>query len=341
MTNVDEKYNEILRYILENGVKKDTRSGPVLSVFGMMARFDLKNGLPVLTTRKVFLRGVIEELVWFLSGNTNIKPLVEKGVNIWNADAERYFNELIDKNNAIRKEFNSKHPEVNDNEYIYEHPTHEEFMQGVLDGNSLLIFNDKWLQGKSIFHRGYDNVRFGDLGPVYGKNWRKFGINGVDQVENLINKLRTNPDDRRLLITGYNPDDVNTAALPPCHLLYQFYTTPMDNGRRKLSCALYCRSQDFLLGTVFNWASASILTYMIAQVVDMEVGELVWIGGDVHVYENQLPMAEELLKREGYDTLPSLELDTDIKNINDFKYEHFRIGDYVSDPPIKIPLSVG
>ena len=193
MTNVDKTYNDILKYVLENGVKKETRSGPVRSVFGMTARFDLSKGLPVLTTRKVFLRGVIEELIWFLSGNTNIKPLLEKGVNIWNADAERYLNEQIDKNGNP-----------------YGHPMHDEFIQGVLDEKEIHFVNG------NIF-------KYGDLGPVYGKNWRNFGVNGVDQVKNLIEKLKNNPNDRRMLITGYNPDDVENAALPPCHLLYQFF----------------------------------------------------------------------------------------------------------------------
>lgn len=309
MTNVDEIYNEILSFILKNGVKKETRSGLVRSVFGRYARFDLSNGIPVLTTRKVFLRGVIEELLWFLSGKTNIKPLLEKGVNIWNADAERYLNEKIDKANK-------------DGE-VLRHPTHEEFIQGVLDGKKIGTYT------------------YGDLGPVYGKNWRHFGVNDVDQVKNLIDKLKTNPNDRRMLITGYNPDDVNEAALPPCHLLYQFYTTPIEGGRRKLSCSLYCRSQDFLLGTVFNWASASILVYMIAKVVGMEPGELVWFGGDVHVYENQIAMTDELFSRKGFDKLPTLKFAREINDIDDFKYEDFIIEGYESDPPIKIPLSVG
>ena len=324
MTNVDQDYKNKLGYILEEGVKKETRSGLVRSVFGMISRFNLSKGLPVLTTRKVFLRGVIEELIWFLSGNTNIKPLLEKGVNIWNADAERYLNELIDKNNKI-SEYGGK------TDFIYRHPTHDEFIQGVLNEEKITIFNEN----------GSNEIKYGDLGPVYGKNWRSFGVNHVDQVRNLIEKLKAKPNDRRLLITGYNPDDVDTAALPPCHLLYQFYVTPNDKGKSKLSCSLYCRSQDFLLGTVFNWASAAILTCMIAKIVDMEPGELIWVGGDVHVYENQLKMADELLLRNGYDTLPKLKFARDIKDIDDFKYEDFIIEGYKSNGPIKIPLSVG
>ena len=324
MTDVDETYNSILKYILKNGVKKETRSGLVRSCFGGYARFELSEGLPVLTTRKVFLRGVIEELIWFLSGNTNIKPLLEKGVNIWNADAERYLNELIDKNNKISESDGKA-------DFIYKHPTHDEFIQGVLNEEKITIFNEN----------GSNEIKYGDLGPVYGKNWRHFGVNDVDQVKNLIEKLKTNPNDRRLLITGYNPDDVDTAALPPCHLLYQFYVTPNDKGKPKLSCSLYCRSQDFLLGTVFNWASAAILTCMIAKIVDMEPDELIWVGGDVHVYENQLEMVDELLLRNGYDTLPQLKFARDVKDIDDFKYEDFIIEGYKSNDPIKIPLSVG
>ncbi len=363
MTYVDKTYKEIMNSILADGVSKNTRSGDVISVFGRTARFNLRDGLPVLTIKKVFLRGIIEELLWFISGETNIKPLLEKGINIWNDDAERYFHEKLERHNQIAQKFGMKH-------HLKEKPTHDRFLEMVLEGKYIYFFEEKY------YTDGDNNAKtrytFGDLGPVYGKNWRKFGINSIDQVKKLITKLKTDPNDRRLLITGYNPDDVETAALPPCHLLYQFYTKPMLNSERfdwllnhsngqydewkcptsemldslnvpklKLSCMLYCRSQDFLLGTVFNWASASLLTYMIAEVCNMDVDELIWTGGDVHIYENQMAAVDELNARQGTNSLPRLRFARKIDNIDNFRYDDFIIEGYKSDPVLKIPLSTG
>ena len=329
MALADKEFKRILRYVLDNGVEKETRSGLVKSCFGMTARFNIGEELPLLTIRKVFTRGIIEELLWFLSGSTNIKPLVEHDVNIWTDDAWRYYNERI--NNCV----------VTDGKVAN---TKDDFIKSVINGDKCTFING-------------ESYTFGDLGPVYGKNWRSFGINGIDQVAKVIDTLKTNPNDRRMLITGYNPDDVGTAALPPCHLLYQFYTSPMtvedvENWKLshkdqetvptlKLSCSLYCRSQDFLLGTVFNWVSASILTAMIAEVVGMGVGELVWFGGDVHVYMNQIEAADELLKRLWTDCKPRLCFARRVKGIDDFEASDVIIKDYHPQAPIKIPLSVG
>lgn len=358
MTNVDEQYIEILDSILDYGVNKETRSGKVISTFGQTARFNLNEGLPILTIKKVFLRGIIRELLWFISGDTNMRTLLVNGVNIWNDDAERYFHELLDKHNEADRRYNKSRNQ-------YQKPSTEEFLDSVRERKELTFRFEKYYT--ECDNNDVRKYVFGDLGPVYGKNWRRFGVNFVDQVKILINKLKNTPNDRRLLITGYNPDDVDTAALPPCHLLYQFYTKPMTAFERalwykcrtgkenasedelnangvpslKLSCMLYCRSQDFLLGTVFNWASAALLTHMIAEVCNMGVDELIWFAGDVHVYENQLSTVDELESREGFDTLPKLKFKRKVNDIDDFKYEDFIIEDYQSDPIIKIPLSTG
>lgn len=346
MTNVDTQYKHILKDIVEKGEERETRSGTVLSTFGHTARFNISKSIPIITLRKVFLRGVIEELLWMISGCTNVKPLLEKGVNIWNADAERHYRKLIDINNSI-----------DGSEHVDAVETTEEFLDNVLKGNKLTLVRHK---GEN--YTEHYQYTFGDLGPVYGKNWRSFGENGIDQIANIIDKLKNNPTDRRIMLTGYNPNDVEDAALPPCHLLYQFYATPLSTRRRrvvandssltdqqldeigipkaKLSCMLYCRSQDLMLGTVFNWASATILTYMIAEVCNMLPNELIWVGGDTHVYMNQLPQAQEVLKRHGTDSMPTLRFKRKITSIDDFHYDDFIIENYEAEEPIKIPLSV-
>ena len=332
MAETDITFKKLLKEILDNGVEKTTRSGDVISTFGMSARFNIAKEFPILTLRRVFLRGIITELLWFLSGDTNIKPLVEQRVHIWTQDAYRYYYELLSKYtcNAERKK-------------------------------SILQFTTAILNGEQVIMTKPDGTEFtytfGDLGPIYGKNWRHFGVNNVDQVADVINKLKTSPNDRRMLITGYNPDDVSEAALPPCHLLYQFYTSPMTEEDKelwkethegknetpslKLSCSLYCRSQDFLLGTVFNWASASIMTAMIAETVGMGVGDLYWTGGDVHVYKNQLEAAEELLKREPISCTPRLKIANRGQGIDEYEVSDITVENYEALPPIKIELSVG
>lgn len=353
MNYVDEQYINLLKDILENGVEKETRSGRVLSVFGRMLRFPLQgNHLPILTTKKMFYRGCIEELLWFLSGVTNIKPLLEKNVHIWDDDAYRFYKTKVEASNKV---FGTN----------YEIVSKEDFLKKALWGE--------------VLSKTY---KFGDLGPVYGHQWKNFGNSGVDQIQNIIETLKTNPNDRRMICVAYNPSDVAKMALPPCHTMFQMYTRQLSRNEiwdaflRKypdekdlylkfksgklpkdfvfgefikkhdlpeygISCMWSQRSCDVPLGLPFNILSYACLTYMIAEVVNMVPDMLIGSLGDCHIYLNQMDGVNEQLKRQGSTVLPTLKFGRHVDNINDFKYEDFIIQDYVSDPIIKFPLSVG
>lgn len=340
MNNVDKQYLNLLQDILENGVYKETRAGWVKSLFGKQMRFNLKEGLPILTTKKVFVKGIIHELLWFLNGNTNIKYLVDNNVHIWDDDAFRYYLELCKKDNidALDKETFLKMVQIE---------AKQEF-NGIL-------------------------YKFGDLGKVYGHQWRKQGEKQIDQIKNIIETLKTNPDDRRMICMAWNANDFNEMALPPCHYGFQVYTrelTPTErlewlwehsNGeynewksptkqslddlgvpQRELSLMWSQRSCDFGLGFCFNLLSYSILLAMLAQCVNMTCGDVICSLGDVHIYENHIEGLTEQLNRNPFKyDLPKLELNPNVKNINDFTYDDIKIIGYESYPIIKLPLSVG
>ena len=289
-----QQYLDLCRHVLEHGEKREDRTGTgTISTFGYQMRFDLTKGFPLLTTKKVFYRGIFEELLWFLSGNTNIKPLVDKKVGIWNEwPYDKY----------------SKSPD-------FKGETLEEFIEKIRDDHE---FADK----------------YGNLGPVYGKQWRDF--NGVDQISQLIDGIKNNPFSRRHLVVAYNPGEVKDMALPPCHSLFQFYVSA---DGKKLSCQLYQRSGDVFLGVPFNIASYSLLLAMVAQVCDLEPYEFVHTFGDVHIYLNHLDQINEQLSRTPR-PLPKLVLNKDVKNIFDFKYEDIKIEDYDPYPAIKGAVSV-
>lgn len=346
MNKVDKQYLELLQRILDKGVEKETRSGKVKSVFGHHMKFDLSEGLPILTTKKMFVKGVIYELLWFLNGDTNICYLVENGVNIWNGDAFRFYTEITGDDSINQ----------------------DEFLEKVLNHEIIEVSNEH-------YHELFDNrttipYKFGDLGPIYGKQWRAFGENGVDQVQQLIKSLKNNPDDRRMIVTAHNPDVIDDIALPACHTFFQCYTRKLSLSERavwlfnhcidgtayththesydelgvpsrELSLMFSCRSQDVPLGTPYNILSYGILTHMLAHITNMTVGELIYMGGDCHIYENQIEGVKEQLSRKGYDKLPKLVFNREISKIEDFKYEDFNIIGYESDSTIKFPLSVG
>ena len=352
--DVDEQYINLVKSIIANGEVKDTRAGKTRSLFGQQLRFNLKDGLPMLTTKKMFSKGVIHELLWFLKGDTNIKYLVDNGVHIWDDDAYRYYLEL-----------NKYWRGPNGLEDVYDKET---FLKMVKLGS----FSEKILnQDKSRYH-------YGDLGPVYGAQWVKWG--GVNQIEKLIDTLKNNPDDRRMIISAWNVDEIPNMALPPCHYCCQFYTKKMtiedrkqyfienllndenkyvyENTKlsemesffnemnvptRKLSCMWNQRSVDCGLGLGFNIMSYGLLTHMIAQCVNMDVDELIFNGGDVHIYENHIQtFLDTQNKRNAHRyALPKLYLNKDVKNIGDFKYEDFTIKGYESYPTVKYELNVG
>jgi thymidylate synthase len=272
------EYHDLLRLVLENGNERTDRTGVgTISVFGAQARFDLRENFPALTTKKLHLKSIIYELLWFLRGDTNTRFLNEHGVSIW----------------------------------------------------------DEWADEN------------GDLGRVYGAQWRDWhGANGVhvDQIKNVIQQIKTNPQSRRLLVSAWNPSEVEQMALPPCHVLFQFYvSTPADssNGENdgELSCQLYQRSADLFLGVPFNIASYSLLTLMMAQVCGLRPGEFVHTFGDLHLYLNHIDQAREQLTR-ACRPLPTMRLNPAVKNIEDFRFEDFQLLNYDPHPSIKAPIAV-
>lgn len=287
-----KQYLDLCRYILENGHQKADRTGTgTISVFGYQMRFNLSEGFPLLTTKRVHLKSIIHELLWFISGSTNIRPLVLNDVRIWNDWPYAKYSKSKD----------------------FQGETIEEFAEKIKNDEK---FAEVW----------------GDLGPVYGKQWRNF--DGVDQLSNLIKEIKTNPNSRRLIISAWNPKEVADMALPPCHSFMQFY---VNEG--KLSCQLYQRSGDVFLGVPFNIASYSLFTMMIAQVCGLEPGDFVHTLGDAHIYLNHLEQVNRQLKRTPH-PLPQMKINPNVKSIFDFKYEDFELVGYDPYKGIKGKVAV-
>ncbi|AHF60868.1 thymidylate synthase [Spiroplasma mirum ATCC 29335] len=283
-----KQYLTMAQFILDNGlVKQDRTNTGTISYFGYQMRFNLAEGFPLLTTKKVHFKSVVYELLWFIKGDTNIKYLVNHNVRIWNEWPYEKYTKSSDYQNETLAEF------------VEKIETNDEFAQ-----------------------------KHGDLGPVYGKQWRNF--EGVDQLANLIDNLKTNPYSRRHILSAWNPKEVDNMALPPCHTLVQFYVS-QDN---KLSCQLYQRSADVFLGVPFNIASYALLTYMIAQVCGFELGDFVYSFGDCHIYQNHLAQINEQLTRTPR-ALPTLKLNADVKSLFDFTYEDIVLENYDPYPAIK------
>ena len=264
---IEHQYEDLMRYVFFHGVNKSDRTGTgTRSVFGYQMRFNLQNGFPLVTTKKLHLRSIIHELLWFLKGDSNIRYLHENGVTIW----------------------------------------------------------DEWADEN------------GDLGPVYGVQWRNWrgADKNVDQIAELVHTIKTNPDSRRMIVTAWNVAELPKMALPPCHMMFQVYVA---DG--KLSCQLYQRSCDIFLGVPFNIASYSLLTHMLAQQCDLEVGDFVWTGGDCHLYNNHFDQAALQLSREPR-PLPTMRINPDVRSIFDFKYEDFLLEGYDPHPAIKAPIAV-
>lgn len=263
-----KQYHDLMQHVLDNGVDKSDRTGTgTRSVFGHQMRFDLNEGFPAITTKKLHLRSIIHELLWFLQGDTNIKYLKENGVKIW----------------------------------------------------------DEWADED------------GNLGPVYGYQWRSWPTASgehIDQITQLIDQIKNNPDSRRLIVSAWNVGEVQNMALPPCHTFFQFYVA---NG--KLSCQLYQRSADIFLGVPFNIASYALLTMMIAQVCDLQLGDFVHTFGDAHLYSNHIEQAELQLSRD-FRTLPTMQINPKVESIFDFKFEDFELQNYDPHPHIKAPVAV-
>ncbi|HLC76413.1 MAG TPA: thymidylate synthase [Candidatus Peribacterales bacterium] len=288
-------YLDLLQHILDHGTTKDDRTHTgTLSVFGYQMRFPLDQGFPLLTTKKVFMRGITHELLWFVSGDTNIKTLVDQGVNIWN--------EWPYKNYSTSPEYK---------------------------GETLEVFVEK-IRTDAAFAKTW-----GELGPVYGKQWRNFG--GIDQLTWVIEEIKRNPNSRRLIISAWNPveiEEMAKAGLPPCHTLFQFY---VSDG--KLSCQLYQRSADVFLGVPFNIASYALLTHMVAQACDLAVGDFVHTFGDAHLYLNHIDQVHEQLARTPR-ALPQLKLNPAVKDLFAFTFSDIEVLNYDPHPAIKAPIAV-
>ncbi|WP_258105063.1 thymidylate synthase [Marinoscillum sp. MHG1-6] len=300
-----KQYLDLMQHILDEGTVKSDRTGTgTKSVFGYQMRFDLSEGFPLVTTKKTHLKSIIHELLWFLQGDTNIRYLVQNGVNIWNEwPFQNYLNEsgLVDKLPKYSEEWKAE----------------------------LTSFKEKIKEDEAFA------AKWGELGPVYGKQWRDF--EGVDQITQLIEDIKSKPDSRRLLVSAWNPKDVPVMAksgLPPCHSLFQFYVA---DG--KLSCQLYQRSADVFLGVPFNIASYALLTMMIAQVCGLGYGDFVHTLGDAHLYSNHFEQAELQLTREPR-PLPSMNINPEVKDIFSFKFEDFTLENYDPYPPIKAEVAV-
>ena len=268
-----KQYLDILNRILTEGTQKGDRTGTgTISIFGTQSRYNLADGFPLLTTKKLHLKSIIYELLWFLQGDTNVKYLQEHGVRIWN--------EWADEN--------------------------------------------------------------GELGPVYGHQWRSwpdYAGGTIDQIQHVVDQLKNNPDSRRMIVSAWNVAEVNKMALPPCHTIFQFYTAPLPDGRRRLSLQLYQRSADTFLGVPFNIASYALLLQMMAQVCDMVPGDFIHTTGDTHLYLNHLEQAKLQLTREPR-PLPTMKINPDVKSIFDFQFEDFELEGYDPWPHIKAEVSV-
>lgn len=295
-----KQYLDLLRKITDEGVVRGDRTGTgTRSIFGHQMRFDLGEGFPLLTTKKVYIKGIIHELLWFLAGDTNIAYLVKNDVHIWDNDAFRYYNELCIRHGVLPAD-------------------RETFLASAGEDSPI---------------EGY---RFGDLNHVYGYQWRSWPKpdgSSLDQIAGVIEQIKKNPESRRLLVSAWNAAEVEDMALPPCHVLFQFY---VSEGR--LSCQLYQRSGDTFLGVPFNIASYALLTMMVAQVCGLQAGEFIHTLGDAHLYLNHAEQTAEQLSRTPR-KLPVMRLNPEVKSIFDFRYEDFTLEGYDSWPAIKAPMS--
>jgi thymidylate synthase len=300
-----KQYLDLISHIADNGVFKGDRTGTgTLSVFGYQMRFDLQQGFPLVTTKKVHLKSILHELLWFIKGDTNIRYLVENGVGIWN---EWPYQSWLRQTGADHQyEMHSDEWKAGLKEFVERIKTDEDFAS-----------------------------QYGDLGPVYGRQWRNF--EGVDQLAQIIDDIKTNPDSRRLIVSAWNPKDIPVMAksgLPPCHSLFQFYVS-----EGKLSCQLYQRSADVFLGVPFNIASYAALTMMVAQVTGLELGDFVHSFGDAHLYTNHMDQIKEQLSREPL-PLPTLKINPQVNDLFDFVYDDFELVDYQSHSAISAPVAV-
>lgn len=309
--HVDESYLDLVEHIMKNGAVKTDRTGTgTKSIFGYQMRFNLADGFPLLTTKKVAIRSLIHELIWFMRGDTNLKYLVDNDVHLWD---EWPYKAYLIRNKIKVPDTSSEEWKIGKQEFVEKIKTDEKFAK-----------------------------EYGNLGPIYGYQWRSWPTaNGrhIDQLANVIEQIKKNPDSRRLIVSAWNVADIDEmakAGLPPCHTLFQFYVVD-----KKLSCQLYQRSCDTFLGIPLNIASYSLLTMIIAQICGLEAGEFVWTGGDVHLYLNHLEQASlQISRRNDIRPLPKMKINTVKMKLEDFTIDDFELVDYNPHESIKAPIAV-
>lgn len=318
MSKSEHTYLDLCKHVIANGVKKEDRTGTgTISTFGYQMRFDLSEGFPLLTTKRIPFRLIASELLWFIKGDTNIKYLLQHNNNIWN---EWAFKKWVESG-----EYNG--PDMTDFGLLSQ--TDEQFSQKYEE--QMELFKQRILTDEDFA------LKYGELGNVYGKQWREWKTSTgetIDQLKDLIETIKTNPYSRRLIVSAWNPEDVPSMALPPCHTLFQFYVS-----EGKLSCQLYQRSADIFLGIPFNIASYSLLTHLIAHECGLEVGEFIHTLGDAHIYVNHVEQIETQLNREAK-LLPKLSLNAEKTSVFDFEMEDIKIEGYEPHPSIKAPVAV-
>ncbi|MDQ0111345.1 thymidylate synthase [Paenibacillus harenae] len=318
MSNNEQAYLKLLRDVLASGTKKEDRTGTgTISTFGYQMRFDLREGFPLMTTKRVPFRLIASELLWFIKGDTNIRYLLQNNNNIWNEWAFKRWIESSAYTGPDMTNFGLRSQTDEAFNALYEEQM-EVFKRNVLEDDAFAS-------------------AFGELGDVYGKQWRQWKTTQgetIDQLKDVIDTIKRNPDSRRLIVSAWNPEDIPTMALPPCHTMFQFYVA---DG--KLSCQLYQRSADIFLGIPFNIASYALLTHMIAHECGLEVGEFIHTLGDAHIYSNHIEQIELQLSREPFE-LPRLSLNPDKKSIFDFEVADLKIEGYNPHAPIKAPVAV-
>lgn len=318
MLKGEQAYLDLCKHILENGTRKADRTNTgTYSAFGHQMRFDLGEGFPLLTTKKVPFRLVASELLWFIKGDTNIRYLLQNNNNIWNEWAFKKWVESDDFHGPDMTDFGNRRQQDSEFNIVYQ--------------EQMDLFKEK------IIHDDSFAEKFGDLGSVYGKQWRNWKTSTdetIDQLKEVIESIRTKPDSRRHIVSAWNPEDVPNMALPPCHTLFQFY---VSDG--KLSCQLYQRSADMFLGVPFNIASYALLTYLIAHECGLEAGEFVHTLGDAHIYTNHVDQLRTQLGRD-LRSFPTLKINKEKSSIFDFELTDFELIDYNPHPSIKAPIAV-
>lgn len=314
----EAEYLQLLRHVLANGVKKEDRTGTgTVSTFGYQMRFDLSKGFPILTTKRVPFKLIVSELLWFIKGDTNIRYLLQHNNHIWDEWAFKRWVESTDYNGPDMTDFGLRSQTDEAFNAVYKEQ---------MDKFTQLVLTD------DVFA-----AQYGELGNVYGKQWREWRTTQgetIDQLKGIIDTIKKNPDSRRLIVSAWNPEDVPSMALPPCHTMFQFYVI---NG--KLSCQLYQRSGDIFLGIPFNVASYALLTHLIAQECGLEVGEFIHTLGDAHIYLNHLEQIDIQLQRDMRE-LPVLVINPDVKSIFDVEVEDIKLENYQPHPTIKAPVAV-